>query len=157
MILTRYDHARADLQALPGTFAGLMDLYEQNYIGIRRLVPVMPPVGVHLVSQVPGGLSLHLEVLERFRYTTELALTYHFVKQHKGFIAEPNLLMRVYHDARLAEVMAAHLRRRPVFQADLENTKNTQLRSRWHVNRFLYKWLNYCLHQGYCFRLSSQP
>ena len=155
MILTRYDHARASLQASPRTFAGLMDLYEQNYIGIRRLIPAMPPVGVHLVSQVPGGLSLHLEVLERFRYTTELALTYHFVKQHKGVIAEPNLLVRVYHDARLAEVMAAHLRRRPAFQA-LENTSGTQLHSRWRVNRFLYKWLHYCLHQGHCFRLSSQ-
>lgn len=150
MIVVHHDHARAGLQPLPGTFAGLMDLYERNYINMRRLVPTMPPAHTCLASSILNGLSLYLTVIERFPYTTELSLTYHFFR-HSHLIAEPDLRIRVYHDARLAEVTAAALRRWPEFSADEEETKHSNLVSRWHVNRFLYKWLNYCLHQGHRF------
>jgi hypothetical protein len=131
---------------LIGTFAGLMDLYERNYISLRCLVPRLPPVGSALLSQVTGGLDLHLTVNERFRYTSELLLTYHF-HRNGSRKAEPNLRIRIYHDARLAEVMAAQLRHWPSFEAEGYNA----LRTRWRVNRFLYKWLHYCLHQGHRF------
>lgn len=132
----------------PGSFAGLMDLYERNYIGIRRLAPLLPPPGSSLLSRAPHSLDLHLQVSERFRYTTELSLTYHF-QRDSGRVAEPDLHIRVYHDARQAEVMSARLRHRPQFHAT-EDDASTLL-ARWHVNRFLYKWLNYCLYQGHCF------
>lgn len=131
---------------LAGTFAGLMDLYERNYIGLRRLIPRMPRDRQDLLSQVPGGLDLHLRLLERHRYTSDLALTYLFEKT-EGPRAEPDLHVRIYHDARQAEVMSAHLRHWPEFAAE----QCTELRTRWRVNRFLWKWLNYCLHQGHCF------
>jgi uncharacterized protein YqiB (DUF1249 family) len=150
MILTSHHDPHSSLQDLSGTFAGLMDLYERNYIGIRRLVPRMPAAGTSLISQVPGGLSLYLDVIERFPYTTELVLTYHFFRD--GYVlTEPNLRIRVYQDARLAEVMSAHLRHWPEFEATEGGWNKTRLRSRWHVNRFLYKWLSYCLHQGHRF------
>lgn len=150
MILTYKNNICLESQDLSGTFAGLMDLYERNYIGIRRLIPNMPGIHTALVSQVPDGISLHLDVIERFRYTTELALTYHFYRE-QGLVAEPDLRIRVYHDARQAEVMSAHLRHWPEFKVIEEGGNQMQLRSRWHVNRFLYKWLNYCLHQGHSF------
>lgn len=91
-------------------------------------------------------MDLHLKVIERFPYTSELMLTYYFERQHT-LMPEPELRLRIYHDAQLAEVMSAHLRHWPLF--DYES--HTQLRSRWHVNRFLFKWLNYCLYQGHRF------
>jgi uncharacterized protein YqiB (DUF1249 family) len=137
MILLRDDDIRF-AHDLSGTFAGLMDLYERNYISLRRLVPVIPPMGTAQVSQVEGGLAVHLHVVERFRYTTELSLTYYFEREDKP-VPEPNLRMRIYHDARLAELMSAHLRHWPAFESE----QHTGLHARWHVNRFLYKWLNY--------------
>ncbi len=134
------------LQDLGGTFPGLMDLYERNYIGMRRLLPQTPAVGSILLSQVSEGLDLHLEVVERFPYTSEVVLTYHFCKAGQ-IVAEPNLHIRIYTDARLAEVMSAKLRNWPEFQIQ----SGSQLDARWHVNRFLYKWINYCLHQGHHF------
>ena len=151
MILSSSVHTSQGLQAEPDTFAGLMDLYERNYIGIRRLVPAMPPAQSRWVSRVPDGLGLHLRINERFRYTTELSLTYYF-SRHDRAVAEPDLCIRVYHDARLAEVMSAHLRRWPEFVNREGCGGKSQLRARWHVNRFLYKWLNYCLHQGHRFK-----
>jgi uncharacterized protein YqiB (DUF1249 family) len=150
MIVTHPDLARAGLQPLPRTFAGLMDLYERNYINIRRLIPTMPPTQTCLASHVPDGLSFYMTVVERFPYTSEISLTYHFCRE-SGVVIEPDLRVRVYHDARLAEVTGATLRNWPKFQADQEDQPNMQLVARWHVNRFLFKWLNYCLHQGHRF------
>ena len=137
----------------PGAFAALMDLYESNYINMRRLVPSLPNCSNHLISQVPNGLDLHLHLLERTRYTSEVSLTYQF-NQGGTIFVEPNLHIRVYHDARLAEVLAAHLRHLPAFDADsliAHRTDGAHLHRRWKINRFLFKWLHYCLRQGHRF------
>ncbi len=138
------DHNRA------GRFASLMDLYERNYIGLRRLAPQLPQQPLTLCSQVPGGLDLYLQLIERHRYTTDIVLTYRFAYV-EGWRAEPNLGIRIYHDARQAEVMSAQLRHWAAF----ESTQCDALHQRWRVNRFLWKWLNYCLYQGHCFPPSS--
>lgn len=135
---------------LAGTFAGLMDLYERNYIGLRRLIPELPAAGVVCRSQVPGNLDLHLRVLERFPYTSELSLTY-FFQRDAELRAEPDVRVRIYHDARQAEVLSSHLRSWPDFQAD----PCPGLHNRWRANRFLYKWVCYCLHQGHRFQPTS--
>ena len=135
-----------------------MDLYERNYIHLRCLLLVMPPTQVKRVSRTPGGLDLHVHIIERCRYTSELLLTYQFDQEDGSTLAEPNLRIRVYHDARLAEVMAAHLRHHHhhhhLASADLLGDRpvgGVLLLSRWRINRFLYKWLTYCLRQGHCF------
>ncbi len=145
----------------PGSFSALMDLYERNYIQIRRLLPVMPPASAVRVSQTPGGLDLHLRIIERCPYTSELILTYQFGRDDGPPIAEPDLRIRVYHDARLAEAMAAHLRHHAALSTDLLDTGRADRASlylRWRINRFLYKWLSYCLRQGHRFTdFSCEP
>ena len=47
----------------------------------------------------------------------------------------------------LIEVRAASLRHGPHFDGHDETT----VAGRWRANRFLYKWLRYCLHQGHRF------
>lgn len=160
MILLSPPHVRSIPCNEPGTFSALMDLYECNYINMRRLIPVMPKTPVALVSRIPGSLDLYFKLIERFRYTSELSLTYRFIQYGTAF-AEPDLRVRVYHDARLAEVLTAHLRHFPAFDAESLATQyadSTQLHSRWKINRFLFKWLNYCLRQGHRFAEPSlQP
>ena len=134
---------------LAGTFAGLMDLYERNYIGLRRLVPCWPEAPQELLSTAGGALPLHLEISDRFPFTSDLVLTYVFEREGKRK-HEPNLHIRVYHDARQAEVTAAHLRHWPSFDTE----QCSELWLRWRANRFLYKWLMYCLHQGHRFELA---
>jgi uncharacterized protein len=154
MILLHPSHSRPLSHDPPGTFAALMDLYERNYISMRRLLPVMPPAPIVCVSRVSGGLDLHLQVIERCRYTSELILTYQFGQDDGAMIAEPNLRIRVYHDARQTEVLAAHPRHHPAFATATfahHRADGAPLFTRWRINRFLYKWLTYCLHQGHRF------
>ncbi|MBL8259120.1 MAG: DUF1249 domain-containing protein [Candidatus Competibacteraceae bacterium] len=154
MILLSPAHLPSLTRTDPGTFPALMDLYECNYINIRRLIPVMPKKPAALVSQIPDGLALHFRLLERFRYTSEMHLTYWFDDGDTGF-AEPDLRIRVYHDARMAEVLNGQLRHLPAFDAESlhgQAPNGVSLYQRWKINRFLFKWLNYCLRQGHRFQ-----
>lgn len=131
--------------ALRRNLPGLMALYEENYIRLRRLIPRMPAAGEHRISRVPGCIDLHLEVLERAPYTTTLRLTYRFGDGETGR-REPDLLLRIHHDARTAEAMNIHLPRgRYRFEA------RRTLHRCWERNRFLHRWLGYCLHRGHRF------
>ncbi|PWV65932.1 DUF1249 domain-containing protein [Plasticicumulans acidivorans] len=140
-------HVRG-LDVRPGSFAGLMDSYERNYMQLRRLVPAMPPAATSWVSSAAGALDVHMTVRERFRFTSELDLTYRFIDGGQRCWDEPGLRVRIYHDARQAEVMVARLRHWPVFELETELVEQ-QLRLRSHVNRFLARWLGYCLYQGH--------
>ncbi|HEB80800.1 MAG TPA: DUF1249 domain-containing protein [Chromatiales bacterium] len=129
-----------------------MALYEANYVRLLALVPhlhTIPATGASQVApQVDGSPDLYLTVLERTRYTTIFRLTYYF--RHGGDpVADPDARLRVYHDARLVEVLSCRDGRAPRPGARLG------LMHRWQANLFLEKWLNYCLRQGHCFRPSA--
>ena len=131
--------------ALRRNLPGLMALYEENYIRLRRLVPRLPAEGEARISRVNGCVDLHLEVLERARYTTTLRLTYVF-DDGAATRREPDLLLRMHHDARTAEAMNIHLPRGR-YHFDARRT----LHRCWERNRFLHRWLGYCLHRGHRF------
>jgi len=125
------------------SFAGLMELYEQNYIRLRNMAPDLN-VADEMISSVPEHQDLFLSITERCKYTTMLRLTYQF-EQAGQMLFEPDLHLKVYHDARVVEVQQFHSRTRgPLFLADL-------IEQKWMMNRFLYKWLGYCQHQGHYF------
>ncbi len=126
-----------------------MALYEENYIRLRNLMPRPGAEGEHVVSHVPGCIDLHVIVVQRSRYTTTLRLTYRF-EQDGELRNEPDLHVRIHHDARTAEAMNLNLPRgRYRFEA-----RRTLHRS-WERNRFLHKWLGYCLRRGHYFPASS--
>lgn len=148
--------------AARGSFAGLMDLYESNYIRLRRLIPDIDALGSTAVSVSRGCLDLQYLLIEKTPYTTSFILTYYF-NDNSRFIAEPNLEIRLYHDARLAEVISAvlhkhHYSSQRVMSIDrLISPDLDILQSKWRLNRFLYKWLNFCLLRGHVFRPLVSP
>lgn len=123
-----------------------MALYEENYIRVRNLIPRPDAVGAYAVSRVPGCVDLHVEIVELARYTTTLRLTYVFDGEGGGARREPDLYVRVHHDARTAEAMNLHLPRGR-YRFDARRT----LHRSWERNRFLNKWLGYCLRRGHHF------
>ena len=136
---------------LPRSFAALMDMYEANYIRLRQLAPELFRLQGSHVSRVADGLDLHLKVVEVTRHTWTLWLSYDFgpgcEPRHR-----PDLTVRIYRDARQAEVLSRACRFETLspqrFAADLD----TMLLCKWRLNRFLYKWLGYLLRQGHGFR-----
>jgi hypothetical protein len=134
----------------PRTLASLLDLQECSYRRLARLAPGLRRLDGNAVSRVSGALDLHLEVVERQRYTTTLHLTYRLGAEG-GEVREPDVLARVYHDARLVEAVS-HSRRHPPRHAPCRRRETpSELESKWELNRFLQRWLGYCLRQGHVF------
>ncbi|MDH5471250.1 MAG: DUF1249 domain-containing protein [Gammaproteobacteria bacterium] len=131
----------------PYGFVSLMDLYESNYIKLKKLIPDIKSIESPVISRSPGHLDLFLTVVEKNKYTTTFYLSYCF-ETDSGLQMEPNFRIRVYHDARLAEVMAGHLHHG---RLKYDHLPADALKEKWRLNRFLNKWLGYCLRQGHSF------
>jgi len=127
------------------TFAALMDLYENNYLRLRKLIPEIIKLKGQSISHVAGCLDLHLTIIEQSKYTTLLSLSYQFDRE-VGQAREPDLQIRVYHDVGMAEVLSGCLHHGAL---NLKNLPETAIQERWHLNRFLYKWLGFCLRIGH--------
>ncbi len=131
-----------------GRFSALMELYEKNYVLIRLLVPELREMepGV-FVSQAPEAMPLELTLDSHNRYTTTFNLTYRFLESTRGRSdREPDLSIRLYHDARSCEVMSGLMP-----EGRLEVRRTRDLDEGWRLNRFLNKWLGYCIRQGHHF------
>ena len=137
--------------ARPGSFAALMSLYESNYVRLGWLLPDPRRFSGHLVSRVPDDLLLHLQLLERSRYTTTVRMTY-FFDETEGRVADPDLKIRIYHDARMAEAMECTRHHRHRALKGFDTRPGGELSRRWARNVMLNKWLEYCSEQGHRFK-----
>lgn len=131
----------------PRGFVSLMDLYESNFIKLRKLLPDPNKIDDAAISKTAGHLDLYIKITERSKFTTTFYISYCFPTDN-GLQMEPNLKVRIYHDAQLAEVMAGHLHHGRLV---LDNLPADALKEKWQLNRFFNKWLGYCLRQGHSF------
>ena len=130
--------------------AGLIRIYEANYVRLTKLVPELAACDRAMVSRVAGALDLHLEIIERQPYTTSLVLTYRFADRD-GCVLEPNARINVYHDVRAVEVVSHCRRRRSYGTRPWTPGRMPELDRKWRMNRFLLKWLRFCTFQGHLF------
>lgn len=143
-------------RARPASFVSLMSLYESNYIRLGWLIPALDRVTDTAISTVAGDCPLHLSIEERSRYTTTLTLTYVF-EDESGFTTDPDLQIRVYHDARLAEVQACARWHRHSMLESIRSELARALGERWLRNVMLNKWLDYCVERGHRFAPPAAP
>ena len=145
-------------RARPGSFVGLMTLYESNYIRLGWLAGDLRSLAGEQRSRVASDCELRLTVLERGRYTTMLALTY-AIADNAGLPDAPDLMVRVYHDARLAEAHSVGAVVPPLAPAVPAPRRPSAgrdpglplLGARWARNMLLNKWLEYCVDRGHRF------
>lgn len=130
------------------SFAGLMTLYETSYLRLRRLLGDPALLAARSVSSAAADLPLHIEVLERAPYTTTLRMTYWFATGVAPS-ADPDLVVRVYRDARLAEACSCSARPHHRALSAYARQAPTELERRWLMNIMLNKWLEYCLEVGH--------
>lgn len=132
----------------PRSFVGLMSVYESNYLRLRNLIPDLETIDGCYRSRVAGDCDLHVEILERSRYTVTLTLTY-FFDTDDGRIADPDMLVRAYLDGRLAEAVRLGRTHRHTEFRRLLREQRRDLGARWARNMVLNKWLDYLREQGH--------
>ncbi len=97
-------------------------------------------------SRVPGCMTLELSDVVHSKYTSTFNLTYRFSSELR-YAREPDLMLRLYHDARTCEVMSGLLSSRIQ-----EDRRVRDLGDGYRLNRFVGKWLSYCGRQGHSFK-----
>jgi len=132
----------------PNSFVGLMSLYESNYLRLLQLVPEIERLDGCFRSRVAGECDLHVEILERCRYTVTLSLTYRF-DTGEGDVANPDMIVRVYLDGALAESMSLGAEQRHDRLRQLVVAHKRELSARWQRNIILNKWLEFLSDQGH--------
>src|SRR6202022_1297405 len=89
-------------RARPRSFVALMGLYESNYIRLSWLAGELVALEGRHRSVVAGDCDLLLTLTERSPYTSTVNLTY-LLPEADGERQFPDMRIRVYHDAHLAE------------------------------------------------------
>lgn len=129
---------------------GLMTECEANYARLLKLMPDMEQeakrtFGVTFRHQ--PNIRVCLEVVEKFKYTATLRLTH---QDNKGqWLTKPSLLIRIYHDARMAEVVEPDASRQLKGLYGYPNEKMYQPDEKMQRNLYLGEWLRQCLSHGY--------
>jgi uncharacterized protein YqiB (DUF1249 family) len=134
--------------ARPRSFIGLMSLYDSNFLRLQQLIPELERLDGYYQSRVVGDCDLHVEIIERSRYTVTLSLSYFFYEFEER-IADPDMKVRAYLDGRLAEAtrlrgdnLHAELKR-------LSRVHGKELDAKWRRNVVLNKWLEYLTDRGH--------
>ncbi len=126
----------------------MMALYESNYLRLKYLVPELDRIDGCYRSSVAGDCQLHVDILERCRYTVTLSLTYFFDVNGEQ-VADPDMIVRAYLDGRLAEAMSIAGDHRHAALRRFARKHRAELDARWRRNVVMNKWLEYLIDQGH--------
>jgi uncharacterized protein YqiB (DUF1249 family) len=127
---------------------------ETNYVRLTKLLANNQPPALQdefrfMVARGEQHWLHLLRITERSRYTTTLELGRAAIGASSSWLALPKLTLRMYHDAKLAEVLAweGHKRLRPRYE--YPNQSMYQNDEKYQLNRFLGEWLAVCLEHGH--------
>lgn len=125
----------------------LVDLHtvcEGNYLRLQQVFPDYEHSNERRV--LAGSGHLLLEVTERSRYTTMLTLTQ--ISPLPSPQGGVRLEIRLYHDARMAEVVGFQAHRRVAGRYQYPNPNMYQRDEKHQQNRYLAELLAFCLAEG---------
>lgn len=134
----------ANKRAYKLDLTNLHSVCEANYARMMRL---FPGYETHNTREFTvGRTKVELNVVERCRYTTIFRVQQHGSDRH--WLGGLKLEVRVYHDARMAEVGMFQSHRRIEGRYQYPNDRMYQQDEKCQQNQFLAEWLEYCLHNG---------
>ena len=125
---------------------GLQLLWAANYAGIVELLPQLQSrqYGAFDVD-VPGRSDVRVRIVELGPYTAAVDIEQRIDPSRAT--PSPRFQLRVYHDARLAEVIASQGHRNIKPRYDYPNRRMYQRDEKYQVNRLFGEWLKCCLAQ----------
>ncbi len=130
--------------------SNLMNLCDTNYMLMLRILANKETVGEQRCFFISDFLSYTITVKEVTRYTSlvRIAQDANVMGKHLAELFRPAMVIRLYHDARMAEVISSQ----DVYQVkpryDYPNIKMHHPDEKEQMNLFLKEWLQLCLQLG---------
>ncbi len=128
---------------------------EGNYIRLNKLMPNFELgyekffliSGDSMIENPERQARIHLKVIESFPYTSTIEVI------QKGlcpdWIQPPCMIVRLYHDARSAEVTSYQNQKRIQGKYQYPNPQMRMPDEKAQLNQFLAEWLTHCLKYGH--------
>jgi uncharacterized protein YqiB (DUF1249 family) len=136
----------------------LMAICETNYWRLRKLLlPEFPGFksGDVFVFSLPSPgrpdeRRLRLQITERSPYTTTLELN-EIISDRRisRWGLSPQLTVRIYHDAKTAEVISFQQQKNFFGRYEYPNAQMRQQDEKFQLNSLLAEWLHHCIQFGY--------
>ena len=121
-----------------------LSLYERNYSKLTDLLPGLPVRQAPFAIAVAGLPLIHVEIIEQNPYTTTIHVR-QSMTAGQPWVSDLRMKVRLYHDARVAEVLAYQGVRAIQPFYPYPNPKMFQPYEKRRVNQFLAEWLRHCL------------
>lgn len=142
-------------------FKAMLADCEANYARVLRLFPDIMSSAERRVGLGKGGDILEFSVLERTAYTTLVSLGHvmagRATENQADALRPPVLRVRLYHDAKLAEVIACQRVNYVQSKNVYPNEHMLQPDEKFQWNHFLGEWLAHCLAHGYAVEEAGLP
>tara|TARA_R110000824_G_scaffold336_3_gene1894 strand:- start:50965 stop:51438 length:474 start_codon:yes stop_codon:yes gene_type:complete len=142
-----------------------MAVCDANFIRILQLLPSLK-YGVRREISFSNALGsgaqeldlsiTSLEVIESFKYTSTLKISHSVNSRANNKVNKlshyqaPEMLVRMYHDAKTAEVISFQQARFIKARYPLPNPEMYQADEKEQINFFLSEWLTFCRKEGLC-------
>jgi uncharacterized protein len=117
---------------------------DANYARLLRLFPAYENCNSRVL--LVGCAKVHLEVVERCRYTTMFHL--HQQRSDSRWLGQLRVEVRAYHDVRMLEVTAFQSARQVSPRYQYPNAAMFAQDEKYQQNLFLADWLEHCLQDG---------
>jgi len=130
--------------------ATLMNLCDVNYMLLIKLLADKEEVGQARKFFISDFLSYVVTVTEVTRYTTLITMSQDTIEMGKELsqLFQPKMVIRLYHDARMAEVITSQNIRQVKPRYDYPNSKMHLPDEKQQINMFLKEWLQLCHELG---------
>ena len=155
---------------------GFISQCERNYILLKNIMKTKRNEDCWQFNIVETHLRSHIikiKIVERCPYTTMIKIKHIFNDKVSGAgvanskeektdsepinktnssqaISEPEMSVRLYHDAKMAEVLSCQSIVRVQPSYTYPNKKMHQKNEKAQWNKFLGEWLSHCIQTGYC-------
>ena len=133
--------------------SGFISVCDANYAKLMKLLPCFEKQDQQKFGLAHGESLLgqiEIEITERCKYTTTLNLKQYFATQSpEAFLSAPQMQVRLYHDAMMAEVLSFQGINKIKAAYIYPNETMHQKAEKALCNQFLSDWLNYCLRFAY--------
>jgi uncharacterized protein len=123
--------------------ANMQAVCEHNYSRFLRVLPDCDTEDLSYRFTVGEGHCYQMTILDSARYTSTISVEQ--ISQRVPVFLKPKMVVRLYHDARMAEVISSQNAGTLAPSYDYPNSNMHAKNEKQMVNVFLAEWLQFCI------------